>query len=270
MALPLIVLLWATSCYDSLPLCGHWGCWLRITAVLVGDVKSPTCPAWSITPASRWVHEPIGGCTGMAWDMWIYKNFCKTHTHTQRKEHGAKMSVQSWGRWSENAGQRIWLHFPFFMYLWHVIKSGRLDREITPCLPTNKPPASVSSPLFIIHNLLWCQGQSDCIVMVKGKSGDPQISTKQGLKFQDPDHQKRLEWDDLVSNQPPSKTDRVEGGKSDVIRQSKLLEKSLKIKQNLEEKKKVEFWICRYDIFFSYFYFKTSCTLILIRVLGLN
>lgn len=64
------------------------------------------------------------------------------------------------------------------MYLWHAIKSGCLDREITPCLPTNKPPALVSSPLFIIHNLPWCQGQSDCIVMVKGKSGDPELSTR--------------------------------------------------------------------------------------------
>lgn len=79
-----------------------------------------------------------------------------------------------------NAGQRISLHFPFFMYLWHAIKPGCLDREITPCLPTNKPPALASSPLFIIHNLLWCQGQSDSIVMVKGKSGDPELSTRIG------------------------------------------------------------------------------------------
>lgn len=79
-----------------------------------------------------------------------------------------------------NAGQRISLHFPFFMYLWHAIKPGCLDREITPCLPTNKPPALVSSPLFIIHNLLRCQGQSDSIVMVKGKSGDPELSMRIG------------------------------------------------------------------------------------------
>lgn len=78
------------------------------------------------------------------------------------------------GEMVRNAGQRISLHFPFFMYLWRAIKSGCLDGEITPCLPTNKPPALVSSPLFIMHNLLWCQGQSDCIVMVKGKSGDPE------------------------------------------------------------------------------------------------
>lgn len=63
------------------------------------------------------------------------------------------------------------------MYLWHAIKPACLDREITPCLPTNKPPALLSGPLFIIHNLLWCQGQSDSIVMVKGTSADPELST---------------------------------------------------------------------------------------------
>lgn len=102
-----------------------------------------------------------------------------------------------------NAGQRISLHFPFFMYLWHVIKSGCLDREITPCLPTNKPPALVSSPLFIIHNLLWCQGQSDCIVMVKGKSGDPELSTKDWKSRNQTN--KNLKSGGLDSNQPPQK-----------------------------------------------------------------
>lgn len=63
------------------------------------------------------------------------------------------------------------------MYLWHVIKPVCLDWEITPCLPTNKPSAVVSNPLFIIHNPLWCQGQSDCIVMVKGKLEEPELST---------------------------------------------------------------------------------------------
>lgn len=66
---------------------------------------------------------------------------------------------------------------PLFMYLWHVIKPVCLDWEITPCLPTNKPSAVVSNPLFIIHNPLWCQGQSDCIVMVKGKLEEPELST---------------------------------------------------------------------------------------------
>lgn len=93
------------------------------------------------------------------------------------KEQSPNVNAKLW-EMVRNAGQRISLHFPFFMYLWHVIKPGCLDREITPCLPTNKPPALVSSPLFIIHNLLWCQGQSDCIVMVKGKSGDPELSTR--------------------------------------------------------------------------------------------
>lgn len=36
--------------------------------------------------------------------------------------------------------------FLFFMYLWYVINSCRLDREITPCLPENKPRPVVSSP----------------------------------------------------------------------------------------------------------------------------
>lgn len=46
----------------------------------------------------------------------------------------------------QNAGQRISRHFPFFMYLWHAIKPACLDREITSCLPTNKPPARLSGP----------------------------------------------------------------------------------------------------------------------------
>lgn len=40
---------------------------------------------------------------------------------------------------------------PPFMYLWRAIKPNCLDREIAPCLPTNKPSALGSSPLFIIH-----------------------------------------------------------------------------------------------------------------------
>lgn len=77
------------------------------------------------------------------------------------------MLMQSSARWSESRSEDI-ATLPLFMYLWHAIKPGCLDGGITPCLPTNKPPALVSSPLFIIHNLLRCQGQSDCIVMVKG------------------------------------------------------------------------------------------------------
>ena len=82
----------------------------------------------------------------------------------------------------QNPGQRISLHFPFFMYLWHVIKSGSLDREITPCLLANKPSPLVSSPLYIIHNLPWCQGQSERIVMVKGNPGDRKFTD--GSKLQ--------------------------------------------------------------------------------------
>lgn len=48
------------------------------------------------------------------------------------------MLMHSSVRWSERAGQRISLRFPFFMYLWRVIQPGCLDREITSCLPTNK------------------------------------------------------------------------------------------------------------------------------------
>lgn len=77
---------------------------------------------------------------------------------------------------------------PLFMYLWCAIKSDCLDREITPCLPTNKPSPLGSSPLFIIHNLLWCQGQSDSIVTVKGKSAQPELS----IKIENPDKQKSL------------------------------------------------------------------------------
>lgn len=116
-----------------------------------------------------------------------------------------------------NAGQRISLHFPFFMYLWHAIKAGCLDREITPCLPTNKPPALMSSPLFIIHNLLRCQGQSDSIVMVKGKSGDPELSTRTenpGTRQTKKTHKNKkkktkLKSEGLNSNQRPPKIRRA-------------------------------------------------------------
>lgn len=86
-----------------------------------------------------------------------------------------------------NSGQRISLQFPLFMYLWHAIKPNCLDREMAPCLPTNKPSALGSSPLFIIHNLLWCQGQSDSIVMVKGKSAQPEFSKR----TENPDKKKK-------------------------------------------------------------------------------
>lgn len=70
--------------------------------------------------------------------------------------------------WSKKA--TIWdiIGFPIFMYLWHAINSSRLDRKITLSLPANKPGVFVTSPLFIMHKPLWCQGQSDRIVTVKG------------------------------------------------------------------------------------------------------
>lgn len=153
----------SSRCVDSMAAC----CGLL---VLVWDVKSPTCPSWSIThtPHDGWMKPLV---VPEAWARTT--RFIAENTKDQSPNVNAKL-------WEvvRNAGQRISLHFPFFMYLWHVIKPGCLDREITPCLPTNKPPALVSSPLFIIHNLLWCQGQSDCIVMVKGKSGEPELSTR--------------------------------------------------------------------------------------------
>lgn len=103
------------------------------------------------------------------------------------------------------------------MYLWHAIKPACLDREITPCLPTNKPPALLSGPLFIIHNLLWCQGQSDSIVMVKGTSADPELSTGIGNPGIQTNKQKKrnpLKSDGLDCNQRSAK-DLQEAGKSD-------------------------------------------------------
>lgn len=93
------------------------------------------------------------------------------------------------------------------MYLWHAIKPACLDREITPCLPTNKPPALLSGPLFIIHNLLWCQGQSDSIVMVKGTSADPELSTGIGNPGIQTNKKKRnpLKSDGLDCNQRSAK-----------------------------------------------------------------
>lgn len=169
--IPLIVILWATSYYHFLSLCRHYGCLLRITGVGVRRQKPYLSSVVNNT------HLMMS-----AWNHWwfqrhgpeqlLLKDFCKT-----QKKQSPNVNARAW-EMVRNAGQRISLHFPFFMYLWHVIKPGCLDREITPCLPTNKPPALVSSPLFIIHNLLWCQGQSDCIVMVKGKSGDQELSTR--------------------------------------------------------------------------------------------
>lgn len=67
---------------------------------------------------------------------------------------------------------------PLF-YVFMACHLARLSRQGNNILFAHKQtPASVSSPLFIIHILLWCQGQSDSIVMVKGKSGEPELSTR--------------------------------------------------------------------------------------------
>ena len=169
--------------------------------VLVWDVKSPTCPSWSITHTSWWVNETIGGSRGVGPEQQLLEDFCKKKKKKKStKDQSPNVNAQLL-EMVRNAGQRISLHFPFFMYLWHVIKPGCLDREITPCLPTNKPPALVSSPLFIIHNLLWCQGQSDCIVMVKGKSGDPELSTRIENPGTRQTKKKNFQSDGLDSNQ---------------------------------------------------------------------
>lgn len=50
-------------------------------------------------------------------------------------------------------GQRI-SALPLFMNLWHVIKSGCLDGEITPCLPTNKQTArSGVQPPYLLFTI---------------------------------------------------------------------------------------------------------------------
>lgn len=55
---------------------------------------------------------------------------------------------------------------PLFMHLWHAINLSRLDREITPCLPANKPGHSCPAPIYYSQvsvmsrsNLLHSQGQ---------------------------------------------------------------------------------------------------------------
>lgn len=171
-AIPLIAIEWATSYYHFLSLCRQYGCLLRITGVGVRRQKSYLSFVVNNTHLmmSEWNHwwfQRRGA------RITTFRGLLQKSTKDQSPDVNAQLLEMV-----RNAGQRISLHFPFFMYLWHVIKPGCLDREITPCLPTNKPPALVSSPLFIIHNLLWCQGQSDCIVMVKGKSGDPELSTR--------------------------------------------------------------------------------------------
>lgn len=164
--------MWATSYFLFLSLCRQYGCLLWTLVVLVWDVKSPTCPFDNThLMTSEWNHwwfqrhEP---------EQQLLEDFYKT------QKLRAQMLMQRSVKWSEMQVRGYRYTSPFFMYLWHAIKPGCLDREITPCLPTNKPPALVSSPLFIIHNLLWCQGQSDSIVMVKGKSGDLELSTRIG------------------------------------------------------------------------------------------
>lgn len=47
------------------------------------------------------------------------------------------------------SGKDMGYVFPLFMYLWHAINLSRLDREITPCLPANKPRAFLSSPYLL-------------------------------------------------------------------------------------------------------------------------
>lgn len=154
---------------------------------------------------------PLGVCT-----LWIHagdtggvgvrrqKSYLTLHTRTPHDEWMEVRTIpQTWARTttfypeSPNVptiarrdgpkfGSEDITAIPPFMYLWRAIKSRCLDREITPCLPTNKPLALGSSPLFIIHNLLWCQGQSDSIVTVKGKAAQPELS----IRIENPDKQK--------------------------------------------------------------------------------
>lgn len=108
------------------------------------------------------------------------------------------MRIESCARWSECRSEDI-ATLPLFYVFMAAIKTACLDREITPCLPPNKPPA----PLFIIHNLLWCQGQSDSIVTVKGISADPELSMGMGNPGIQTDNKKNpLKSDGLDCNQP--------------------------------------------------------------------
>lgn len=151
-----------------------------------------------------------------------------------------------------NAGQRISLHFPFFMYLWHAIKPGCLDREITPCLPTNKPPALVSSPLFIIHNLLWCQGQSDCIVMVKGKIRRPRTFHKDWKSRNQTN--KNVKSDGLDCNQQPQK---IWWGWKKLVKASQLLHglPRNKAKHTTSTFSWCQHWFIYFIICFFFFFF---------------
>lgn len=178
--IPSVVLVWATSYFLFLSLCGQYDCLLWTLVEMLGDVKKvPTCP---FNKGKSWWREngTIGGSRVMRPGEELSQDFCKNHFFKSRGGGSAPKCEFKAVQVGQNAGQRISLHFPFFMYLWHAIKLACLDSEITPCLPTNKPPALLSGPLFIIHNLLWCQGQSDSIVMVKGTSADPELSTGVG------------------------------------------------------------------------------------------
>lgn len=181
--LPSVLLLWATSyfvffspCVDSMTACcGHWWRWWETSK------KVPTCP---FNKGKSWwrVNGTIGGSRVMRPEEELSQDFCKNDflkSSGEEKKLSAQMRIQSCSKWSECRSEDI-ATLPLFYVFMAAIKPACLDREITPCLPTNKPPALLSGPLFIIHNLLWCQGQSDSIVMVKGISADPELSTGMG------------------------------------------------------------------------------------------
>lgn len=92
----------------------------------------------------------------------------------------------------KNPGQRISLHFPFLWIYGMPLSPGCLDGGNN-TLFAHKQTTELRrpAPLFIIHNLLWCQGQSDHIVMVKGKIR--RARSFHWLKIQEPKPKKKGE-----------------------------------------------------------------------------
>lgn len=195
-----MVRVWLTSYFHFLSVCGHCGFMLGILMVLVWDVKSPT---WPFTHAHLMTSEwKCGRFHRLEPEQQLFTGLLgpeSPNVPTIALRDGPKF------------GSEDITAIPPFMYLWRAIKSDCLDREMTPCLPTNKPSALVSSPLFIIHNLLWCQGQSDSIVMVKGKPAQPELS----IRIENPDKNNLEMSDSLDSSEQAENSWRVvESGKN--------------------------------------------------------
>lgn len=131
---PFKVQVWPMSYFHFLSVCSQCGFMLGILVVLVWDVKSSTRTLQTrALLTSEWKRGASAG-----WTRTITFNGTSGSREPKCSDNGT-------ARWSGSEDISAIRHF---MYLWRAIKANCLDRELAPCLPTNKPSALDQPPIY--------------------------------------------------------------------------------------------------------------------------